>query len=348
MDSGAVKPRSLAWTTAFKWAALMVGAVVLLSLGAAAGAVHVAAPRAGLLDVLALGAPPSPAEGSISWKISHDQRVNILLLAYGGAGGDDPNYTDAIIVLSVRPRPLAATALALPRHLRVDIPAPVRGTVSGQLYAAYSFGKAHDAQFLRARWLTPTGAGDLVAETVKETIGQPIDGWIAVNQDAFAAIIDSLGGIQIQVPAALDDWQYPIDDTNRTMHVHFDAGVQTMDGAHALEYARSRRSTSEADRALRQELVLVAMLQALRHFHPGAEAVRAIVPVAAGLRTNLVPVDARSLSTAVGHIDSASVNRVRLEDSGLLKSESEGQIDTLVPVAGNYGEVQRYVASQLP
>lgn len=325
-----------------------MAAALVFAVGGTAGVLHSVAPRTGAAELAALVAPPQYPAGSISWKIDHDQRVNILLLAYGGSGGDDPNYTDTVIVLSIRPRPLAATAVSLPRHLLVDIPAPVNGTLSAQLYAAYSFGKAQDARFLQARWLTPTGPGDLVAETVSKTIGQPIDGWVAVDEDAFAGIIDALGGVRVDVPDPLDDARYPVDDTGRTMHVHFDAGEQTMDGTRALEYARSRMSTSEADRAARQELVLVAMLQALRRFQPGLDTVRAVGPLSSGLRTNLVPVDARNLAGVAGRVDFASVNRVRLEDSGLLEAESEGPVDVLAPISGNYDDVRRFVATQLP
>ena len=73
-------------------------------------------------------------------------------------------------------------------------------------------------------------------------------------------MIDALGGIQVTVPVTLDDPNYPADDERTTMHVHFDRGTQAMDGERALEYARSRLSTSEADRAARQELVMSAIL----------------------------------------------------------------------------------------
>ena len=309
---------------------------------------HSVAPRTGLAELAALvGSQASPA-GSISWKIDHDQRVNLLLFAYGGSGGDDPNYTDTVIVLSIRPRPLAATALSLPRHLSVDIPAPVNGSLSGLLYATYSVGKAQDTRFLQPRWLTPTGAGDLLAATVSDTIAEAIDGWVGLDEHAFAAIIDALGGVRVDVPVALDDRLYPLDDSNRTTHVHFDAGEQTMHGTRALEYARSRRSTSEADRAARQELVLVAMLHALRDFHPGLDLLRALGPIAAGLRTDLVPIDARALSSVAGRIDPMNVRRVRLEDSGLIETRTDGPLDTVVPVSGNYNDVRRFVASELP
>src|SRR5438445_5670889 len=61
------------------------------------------APRTDVADLTALVRPPLPASSSLGWKIEHNQRINILLLARGGAGNDNPNFTDTILVLSIRP-----------------------------------------------------------------------------------------------------------------------------------------------------------------------------------------------------------------------------------------------------
>jgi LCP family protein required for cell wall assembly len=245
-------------------------------------------------------------------------------------------------------RPDAATVISLPRYLWVAIPAPSRGTVQGKLYSAFAIGAAQDASFLASRWRTPTGAGDLEAATVEGAIGQHVDAWIALDEGAFAAIVDSLGGLSVTVPEPLDDWQYPVDDTERTMHVHFNAGPQLMDGERALEYSRSRLSTSEADRSKRQELVLVAMMRKMRGFRPGLRVAATIGPLESGLRTNLLPVDFRALTALGSQLDPGSVKRVTLEDSGLLREDTIGTSNIVVPTSGDYEELQRYVAEQLP
>ena len=164
------------------------------------------APQTDVADLTALARPPLPVSGSLAWKIEHNQRINILLLARGGAGHDNPNFTDTILVLSIRPAHGRAALVSMPRFMWVDIPALVNGGVSGKLYSAFALGGERDNVSLRSRWRTATGSGDLAAATVAGVIAEPIDGWVAVGIAAFRALIDALGGIQVTVPVTLDDW----------------------------------------------------------------------------------------------------------------------------------------------
>jgi anionic cell wall polymer biosynthesis LytR-Cps2A-Psr (LCP) family protein len=66
------------------------------------------------------------------------------------------------------------------------------------------------------------------------------------------------------VPKALHDTRYPDPrpgDPYAYKTLHIDPGLQHMDGRRALEYARSRMSTSDFDRARRQQQVLLAIRQ---------------------------------------------------------------------------------------
>jgi len=48
------------------------------------------------------------------------------------------------------------------------------------------------------------------------------------------------------------------------MTVHFDTGINMMDGATALQYARSRHSSSDFSRSLRQQLIIQAIIDKLK------------------------------------------------------------------------------------
>lgn len=75
-------------------------------------------------------------------------------------------------------------------------------------------------------------------------------------------MIDTLGGIEINVPSALHDYQYPDEALRGYDPLHIEAGWQHMDGALALKYARSRHAAGHAsdfDRSLRQQLVIDAI-----------------------------------------------------------------------------------------
>jgi polyisoprenyl-teichoic acid--peptidoglycan teichoic acid transferase len=328
-----------------------VAVLALAAVGVAAWlgyAIHMVSPDSGASDIFALVGGSTPEAGSLDSKVTANQRINILLLARGGSGNDNPNYTDTILVVSIRPASGEVTVISLPRYLWVAIPAPVSGFVEGKLYSAYSLGVSGDARFLRPQWQTPTGAGDLAAATVAETIGQPIDYWVAIDPDGLAAVIDALGGVRLTVPYALDDSQYPLDGTDQTVHIHFDAGAQTLTGKQAVQYSRSRLSTSDTDRSRRQELVLAALLHTLRHPQPGIGVLTAAAPVAQGLRTNLRPVQIRELAKLAARVDEANIRSMTLDDSGLLEDESGPAGDVVVPVDGSYLALQQFVAAQLP
>jgi LCP family protein required for cell wall assembly len=310
-------------------------------------AIHEILPRAGVGDLLALANPAGPF-GAVARDVDYNRRVNILLLAHGGAGGDNPDFTDTMIVLSIRPATHAATAIALPRYLWVTIPAGVHGDVQGKLYATYALGAEAGTDFLKPQWRGVTGPGDLAAATIGATIGEPIPFWIAVDSNAFTALIDDVGGIQINIPSALDDPTYPVGDEGRTTHIHFDAGQQTLNGTRALEYARSRLSTSDADRQRRQELVLVAILQSLRSPRWSVGAFWSLGPLQSGVRTNLEPDDIRAIAQLMGGVHERDVARYTLDDSGLLESQPLGPAEIEVPRDGTYAAVRAYVAARLP
>ncbi|KKU80061.1 MAG: Cell envelope-related transcriptional attenuator [Candidatus Peregrinibacteria bacterium GW2011_GWA2_47_7] len=106
---------------------------------------------------------------------------------------------------------------------------------------------------------------DILREKVSEVIGQPIHHYAIFNMNSFENLIDALGGVNIDVPKAIYDSAYP--DGNRGYMVYsVNAGFQHMTGAEALRYARSRHSTSDFDRAARQQLVVKAVQKQVLSF----------------------------------------------------------------------------------
>ncbi|TME74521.1 MAG: hypothetical protein E6I47_16220, partial [Chloroflexi bacterium] len=84
-----------------------IAGLALLVLGVAVfrawSAIHAVSPRAQPQDLIALVQAKSEQPGSLGWKLKHDERINILLLGYGGPGHDGPYLTDSIMVVSIRP-----------------------------------------------------------------------------------------------------------------------------------------------------------------------------------------------------------------------------------------------------
>lgn len=305
------------------------------------------APRTGPGDLLALVDGAAPATDSVAGKIQRGARINLLLLARGGGQSEDPNLTDTVLVLSVggAARPVL---VSLPRWLSVPIPAPAQGQIMSQLYTAYERGAQPDNPGLASRWRTATGGGDLAAATVSELIGLPIDGWMIIDIGSFRALIDALDGIEVTVPTALDDGQYPVDDSTRTMSIHFKAGPQWMKGERALEYARSRLSTSEADRSLRQQLVLTAIVARASSMGIDLRMIPLVAALRGGMMTSLRPIDIRAMARLLHGVKLENSRRVTIDDSDLLrKLPIAPNFSIVLPRDPTYRALRAYLSSVL-
>jgi LCP family protein required for cell wall assembly len=177
-------------------------------------------------------------------------RINLLLLGIDRRGGTDWAYrTDTIIALTMDPDSRTAGMLSIPRDLQIAIP----GHGEDRINTANVYGYRQDNR---------DGGPALLKQTIEANFDIPIDGYLMVDFQVFERIVDTLGGIDVQVPEALHDTRYPDPrpgDPYAFKTIHFDPGWQHMDGKRALQYARSRMSTSDFDRAKRQQLILLAI-----------------------------------------------------------------------------------------
>jgi LytR_cpsA_psr family len=71
-------------------------------------------------------------------------------------------------------------------------------------------------------------------------------------------VIDAVGGVTVNVQTPVVDDFYPTG-VSRNMRLYIPSGLQHMDGAQALRYARSRNSSSDFDRGARQQRILLSM-----------------------------------------------------------------------------------------
>lgn len=223
--------------------ALLVIFLVILTAGGYVGAKALLATRQIISS--SHGTAPGLASSTVSisqLKGEGSGRVNILLLGIGGPGHDGPNLSDTMMVMSIDPKTKDVAMLSIPRDMYVRIP----GFGTGKINGANSDG------------------GPMLAEKVVSTvIGVPIHYYIQVDFSGFKQAVDAVGGVDINVTKTLSDYLYPCDDTGpykfKYCPIYFKAGMHHFNGTQALEFARSRETTSDFDRAARQQQVLVAV-----------------------------------------------------------------------------------------
>lgn len=167
--------------------------------------------------------------------------------------------SDTLILVRVDPQERWAGMLSLPRDSMVSIP----HLGWAKLNAAYAHGYANAAEIYGAGTEPDAGGGALAAETVEQFLGVQVDYVAQVDFDGFARLVDTIGGVLVDVPAPLLDAEYPTEDYG-VQRVYIPSGLQIMDGGTALIYARSRHTSSDFDRSRRQQQVLRALLDQVR------------------------------------------------------------------------------------
>lgn len=208
----------------------------------------------------------------IELRQTKDQRVNILLLGIGGGKHEGPLLTDTIIFASLDPQKNQVTMITIPRDLWVP-------ELEQKINVAYTIGDRKK-----------DGGGLLLSKAlVSRIVGQKVDYGFRVDFNGFIKAVDLIGGIDVAVERAFDDYEYPLSGKEadtcgfegeefekrateeaqleafpcRYEHLHFEKGVQHIDGETALKYVRSRHAKgpegTDFARSMRQEKVINAV-----------------------------------------------------------------------------------------
>ncbi|WP_157250524.1 LCP family protein [Nonomuraea typhae] len=146
-------------------------------------------------------------------------------------GRESGERTDTMMVIHLSADHRKVTVVSLPRDTWTEIP----GKGTHKINSAYQFGGA-----------------PLAVKAVQQATGLKIQRYIEVNVMGFIDVVDSLGGITVCTPVAIND---PKTGLNLAAGTHELAGVQ------ALGYARTRATVrSDLDRIDRQQQVISALL----------------------------------------------------------------------------------------
>lgn len=158
--------------------------------------------------------------------------LNIILLGSDKRPRSRAWRTDSMIVVSVDMEYNIVRLLSIPRDLWVFIP-------------GHGYNRVNTAEL----WgeLAKKGSGtERVKQTIHHNLGIPIHYYVRVDFQGFMKIIDTVGGVDVDVDCPLPD-------------IDLKPGIHHMNGEQALRYARSRKSTSDFDRGRRQRKVLLSL-----------------------------------------------------------------------------------------
>ena len=169
------------------------------------------------------GNTPSALGESIQKK---EGQVDILLLGSDQRPNEGGFRTDVIMFISINKKEKTASIISFPRDLYVVIP----GYATDRINTAFRYDGFYS-----------------IADTLQYNFGIRPDYYALTNFWSFVDTVDSLGGIDVEVAAPLQDKCEP----PKTGVCSVPAGLVHMDGETALWYVRSRRTTNDFDRTRR-------------------------------------------------------------------------------------------------
>lgn len=180
-----------------------------------------------------------------------DTLTTILILGKGGEGHTAPNLTDTIMVAFLNPDSKHVSLLSIPRDIWIT-------EIRAKINTAYHY-----------------GGFKMANDSVKSITGVSLSNTVVVDFSLFKDVIDSIGGIEVDVEKSFIDNKYPIEGKENDLcdgdftyscryeTLTFNAGVTQMNGETALKFVRSRNAEGDEGtdlaRSKRQQRVISAI-----------------------------------------------------------------------------------------
>lgn len=141
-------------------------------------------------------------------------RINLVVMGTDERSGD-AGRSDTLMFVSLAPRRGEAAVISIPRDTRVRLPGENR-------YDRVNTAFGH-------------GGPELVVKTVEEFLGVPVDYYVKTDFSGFERIVDSLGGVEIEVEKRMK-----YRDRAQELVIDLQPGKQVLNGNQALGYVRFR------------------------------------------------------------------------------------------------------------
>jgi LCP family protein required for cell wall assembly len=270
--------------------------------------------------------------GPDSAEPADNRRINFLLLGIDQRDDEKgvPTRSDTIIVLSLDQASKTAAMISFPRDMWVQIP-------------GYADNRINVANFLGDAYKYPGGGPAMAEKTLEQNFGIKCDYYARVDFHGLEKIVDTLGGVDINVENAIRDDEYPTDDYE-TMSIYIPAGKQHMNGRVALQYARSRHSENDFGRAKRQHKVLVAIKDKALALDVIPKIPSLMGTMKDMIDTDIPPADIIRLATLAKDINASSVSSLVIDDKLAPPFIGEGGANLLAP---NAVEIRKAIAQLL-
>lgn len=160
-------------------------------------------------------------------KAFEDDTLNIFLMATD----KDGIRTDSMILIHYDQLTKTTSMFSVPRDYRLDVSETLKDLI-GFRRDYIKMTELH-AYALNAGHESPPS---VTTQAIEELLNVEVDHMVLLNIEGFRKLVDTIGGVEVNVPRDLN-----YDDNAQDLHIHLEAGVQTLDGDKAEQLLRFRK-----------------------------------------------------------------------------------------------------------
>ena len=175
------------------------------------------------------------ASASLAERLAHPRgpRINVLLIGMDSGAGRSTALTDTMIVASLDPVGKTVSMVSIPRDM-VDVPLPDGRSFRGKINSLVSYARWPPGKFPGSK-----DGQSVLAAALGELLHLKIDKWAQVNLGGFVYLVDSVGGVNVNVTDGFCDPRYK---EYGIKGFNISPGRYHFDGQQALAYARVRKA----------------------------------------------------------------------------------------------------------
>ena len=206
----------------------------------------------------------------------------MLLLGTDGRPGEDTFRSDTIVVARIDPTHKQVTLLSIPRDTKIKLNGETM-----KINAAHAYGGADD-----------------VVKAVNELLWPGQEGKISqyaeVSFEGLVQVVDAIGGVEVNVPDKVDD--------PKAGDMVIEPGLQTLDGASALAFCRSRAySDGDYTRMRHQRIFIAALAKQVLNNTNATTIVPLIESLSDMVQTSMSLTDIAALANAMRGMDTDKI-----------------------------------------
>ena len=255
-------------------------------------------------------------------------RQNFLIVGMRGFGvGDGDLLTDTMLLVSIKKDSNQVAFISIPRDLFIQIPYKKDKVKINELY---TLGYEKGGETL---------AFSALKNVISQLSGVYIDGMVRVDFAGFQKLIDNIGGVDVYLDKPFQE----LAQWKGEGGFYLPQGQNHLDGQTALYFVRSRFSTSDFDRARRQQLLILAIKEKLTGLGVLSNPIKLynILDIIGNHVKTDIPLGLTDILSLVREVKNKKIRHLVLSNENyLFSSTSSTGSYILLPKEGDYANIR--------